>query len=83
MLDPLKFKKSLFRRRPRRAQDEVFMGGTRLKRFMDSVESATGSIPSPSVVSEITPIEPEAQEFRRARIPEPRRTSLPPTITPR
>ena len=27
------------------ARDEVFMGGTRLKRFMESVEKATGSIP--------------------------------------
>jgi hypothetical protein len=26
-------------------QDEVFLGGTRLKKFMDSVEQATGAIP--------------------------------------
>ena len=27
--------------------DEVFLGGTRLKRFMDSVDKATGTIPEP------------------------------------
>ena len=26
-------------------ESEVFLGGTRLKRFMESVEKATGSIP--------------------------------------
>jgi hypothetical protein len=45
MLDLLRFKKSLFQGVLDGAQDEVFMGGTRLKKFMDSVETATGSIP--------------------------------------
>jgi hypothetical protein len=34
-------------------QDEVFLGGTRLKRFMESVEKVTGAIPQPM------PFEPE------------------------
>ena len=29
-----------------KGEDEVFLGGTRLKRFMESVEKATGSIPA-------------------------------------
>lgn len=45
MLDLLKFKKSLFSGVLDGGQDEVFLGGTRLKRFMESVESATGNIP--------------------------------------
>lgn len=45
MLDLLKFKKSLFAGALDGAQDEVFLGGSRLKRFMESVESATHRIP--------------------------------------
>lgn len=45
MLDLLKFKKSLFAGVLDGGQEEVFLGGTRLKRFMESVESATGNIP--------------------------------------
>jgi hypothetical protein len=46
MLDLLKFKKSLFAGVLDGGRDEVFMGGSRLKKFMDGVEAATGSIPS-------------------------------------
>jgi superfamily II DNA/RNA helicase len=46
MLDLLRFKKSLFTGVLDGTQDEVFMGGSRLKKFMDSVEAATGSIPA-------------------------------------
>src|SRR5206468_963133 len=45
MLDLLKFKKSLFAGVLDGGQDQVFMGGSRLKKFMDSVEKATGAIP--------------------------------------
>jgi superfamily II DNA or RNA helicase len=45
MLDLLKFKKSLFAGVLDGGQDEVFLGGTRLKKFMESVETATGNIP--------------------------------------
>ena len=48
MLDLLKFKKSLFAGVLDGGQDEVFLGGTRLKRFMESVESATNGIPQPA-----------------------------------
>ncbi len=46
MLDLIKFKRSLFTGVLDGTQDEVFMGGTRLKKFMDGVEAATGSIPT-------------------------------------
>lgn len=41
MLDVLKFKKSLFSGVLDGGQDEVFLGGTRLKKFMESVEAVT------------------------------------------
>ena len=46
MLSLLAFKKSMFAGVLDAGQDEVFMGGTRLKKFMESVEKATGSIPA-------------------------------------
>ena len=45
MLGLLAFKKSLFSGVLDGGTKEVFLGGTRLKRFMESVETATGSIP--------------------------------------
>ena len=46
MLGILKFKKSLFAGVLDGGEKEVFLGGTRLTRFMESVEAATGAIPS-------------------------------------
>jgi len=48
MLSLLAFKQSMFRGVLDSGQDEVFLGGTRLKKFMESVEQATGSIPAAS-----------------------------------
>ncbi len=45
MLNLLAFKKSMFSGVLDGGQDEVFMGGTRLTRFMESVEKATETIP--------------------------------------
>jgi hypothetical protein len=45
MLDLLKFKKSLFAGVLDGGAQEVFLGGTRLKKFMESVEKAAGAIP--------------------------------------
>ncbi len=53
MLNLLRFKKSLFAGALDGEQDEVFLGGTRLKRFMDSVESASSAVP------DIPPLSPE------------------------
>jgi superfamily II DNA or RNA helicase len=47
MLSLLSFKKSLFAGVLDGGEDQVLLGGTRLKRFMESVEKATGSIPAP------------------------------------
>jgi superfamily II DNA or RNA helicase len=47
MLGLLAFKSAMFSGVFDNGQDEVFMGGTRLKRFMESVEKATDSIPQP------------------------------------
>jgi len=47
MLSLLSFKQSLFSGVLDRGKDEVFLGGTRLKRFMDSVDKATSAIPEP------------------------------------
>jgi len=45
MLSLLSFKQSLFSGVLDKGEDEVFLGGTRLKRFMDSVDKATSIIP--------------------------------------
>jgi superfamily II DNA/RNA helicase len=47
MLGLLKFKKSMFAGVLDGGKSEVFLGGTRLKQFMDSVEKATTTIPNP------------------------------------
>ena len=46
MLSLLAFKRSLFSGVLDGGQDEVFLGGTKLKRFMESVEKVTTSIPA-------------------------------------
>jgi superfamily II DNA or RNA helicase len=58
MLDLLKFKKSLFAGALDGGADEVFLGGTRLNRFMQSVESATSHIPE-APPTPAAPAEPE------------------------
>ena len=47
MLSLLSFKRSLFAGVLDGGEDQVLLGGTRLKRFMESVEKATGAIPVP------------------------------------
>jgi len=59
MLSVLSFKQSLFTGVLDNGQDEVFLGGTRLKRFMQTVEKATMGIPAampsaPTPVAEVT-----------------------------
>jgi superfamily II DNA or RNA helicase len=51
MLGLLAFKKSLFTGVLDDGANEVFLGGTKMKRFMESVEKATGAIP-PSMPQE-------------------------------
>ena len=47
MLAVLKFKKSLFAGVLDGGEKEVFLGGSRLNKFMETVESATSAIPEP------------------------------------
>jgi superfamily II DNA/RNA helicase len=47
MLSLLSFKRSLFAGVLDGGEDQVLLGGTRLKRFMESVEKATDTIPTP------------------------------------
>jgi superfamily II DNA or RNA helicase len=58
MLSLLKFKTSLFKGILDGGDKEVFLGGSRLKRFMETVERAAGDIPPAPVEEEPTP-EPE------------------------
>lgn len=58
MLALLAFKSAMFTGVLDDGKDEVFLGGTRLKRFMESVEKATGSIPPPMPPESMLP-EPE------------------------
>ncbi|MGO8688336.1 MAG: DEAD/DEAH box helicase [Thermoguttaceae bacterium] len=54
MLGLLAFKKSLFAGVLDQGDDEVFLGGTKLKRFIESVEKATTAIP-PAMPTETGP----------------------------
>jgi superfamily II DNA/RNA helicase len=49
MLGVLKFKKSLFAGVLDGGEREVFLGGSRLNKFMETVESATSAIPEPLI----------------------------------
>jgi hypothetical protein len=63
MQGTLGFKRSLFAGVHDGGEREVFLGGSRLKRFMESVEKVTGEI-SESTAEEVTepsPPEPEAE----------------------
>lgn len=70
MLSLLSFKKSLFAGVLEDGQDEIFLGGNRLKRFMDSVEKATGGIPAAM---------PGPSEIEQKEIPESKKAESPAT----
>ncbi len=59
MLSTLAFKKSLFAGILDGGEKEVFLGESRLKRFMETVEKVTGDIPKPPPQSEP---EPDSEE---------------------
>ncbi|MBN2315255.1 MAG: DEAD/DEAH box helicase [Sedimentisphaerales bacterium] len=62
MLSLLSFKQSLFSGVLDKGKDEVFLGGTRLKRFMDSVDQATSAIPESMPREDKTAIEADQIE---------------------
>ncbi len=63
MLSVLRFKKSLFAGVLDGGEKEVFLGGSRLNRFMDTVEKTTGAIPVPSIEDrdDVTIVEPDSE----------------------
>ena len=66
MLSVLGFKRSLFAGVLDGGEREVFLGGSRLKRFMESVENVTAGVPAPLVEEAAEPAaaEPAATEDR-------------------
>ena len=66
MLSVLKFKKSLFAGALDGGDKEVFLGGSRLTKFIETVEKATSSIPASSVDDAPRP-EPEQAPAANAR----------------
>src|SRR5437016_1340811 len=82
MLSVLQFKKSLFAGVLDDGATEVFLGGSRLSKFLETVEKATGAIPEVTV--EEGPEEKEeapATPVEAAAV-EPDRESEEPTATP-
>jgi superfamily II DNA or RNA helicase len=71
MLGVLKFKKSLFAGVLDGGEKEVFLGGSRLNKFMETVESATAAIPEP-IAEELEEEAPAAER------PEPDADEAPP-----
>lgn len=60
MLEVLKFKKSLFSGALDGGEKEIFLGGNRLNRFIETVEKATAAIPVPTMNEKPEP-EPSAE----------------------
>ncbi len=71
MLSLLKFKTSLFKGILDGGDKEVFLGGSRLKRFMETVERATGDIPSPPAEEEQPPEPAHATPAAAEAAPDP------------
>lgn len=72
MLSLLGFKTAMFAGVLDGGQDEVFLGGTRLKRFMESVETATGSIPQQMPTEPQSPADGEREKPGRPAKREPK-----------
>jgi SNF2 family DNA or RNA helicase len=68
MLSILKFKKSLFAGALDGGEKEIFLGGSRLNQFMESVEKTTSAIPEPSAQDPIQ--EPDTNGDTPAGSPE-------------
>ena len=85
MLDLLKFKKSMFAGVLDGGAEEVFLGGTRLKKFMDSVEKATHAIPAPTPDTVMPQPEIEETQLSEVEIAEeelPAAPEVPPVAAP-
>ena len=84
MLNLLKFKKSVFSGVLDGGQDEVFLGGSRLKRFMESVETTTGGLSArtPAVVAPAEPPQPPAKTELPTSAAKPAASSAPTAAPP-
>jgi SNF2 family DNA or RNA helicase len=81
MLSVLAFKKSLFAGVLDGGAEEVFLGGTRLKRFMESVENATGAIPGGNGGAQpAQPAQVQAAEPAQAPAAQPATTTVPAAV---
>jgi hypothetical protein len=70
MLSVLRFKKSLFAGVLDGGETEVFLGGSRLNKFMETVESTTKAIPEAMAEDAAPPTEPvEARAENKAPTP--------------
>lgn len=58
MLSVLRFKKGLFEGVLDGGADEIYMDGTRLQKFMESVEAVSASVPAPPPAEETAPAAP-------------------------
>ena len=74
MLSVLKFKKSLFTGALDGGDKEVFLGGSRLSRFMETVEKTTTSIPHPAAQDPLE--EPENDAGSSVPVPAPGAAAL-------
>jgi superfamily II DNA or RNA helicase len=79
MLGLLQFKRSLFAGVLDGGEKEVFLGGSRLNRFMETVEKATTSIPA-ATVEERSDEAPVARGD--GRVPQPAEAAAPPSAGP-
>ncbi len=80
MLEVLKFKKSLFKGVLDGGEKDVSMGGTRLTKFMESVEAVTKATPviaPEEEAADTAPPEPEPEPQRQ-----PRKKGAPPPVAP-
>jgi hypothetical protein len=81
MLSVLQFKKTLFAGVLDGGEKEVFLGGSRLNRFMETVERASASIPA-ATVEEAREDAPPAGEPEEDRTPEPAAAAPTPAADP-
>ena len=85
MLSVLKFKKSVFAGALDGGEAEVFLGGSRLNRFMKSVENATGAIGEPAMpdMPDVAEIEEDGERAEVAPgVQEDGRATAQPAIPP-
>jgi SNF2 family DNA or RNA helicase len=79
MLSVLAFKKSLFAGVLDGGESEIFMNGTRLSKFMESVEEVTGSMGKAEPAAEKNASEPDTESSSRPSSDNGQRNSLPAT----